>query len=458
MENFCFLDKALDILETIDECKELCEKLKEFPKFNIERKNYYYHSLSYFEEKAKKNEEYKYHLALRYIMNDVVVHEYDIAYGLLLFNFLKQSNNNISKFYLGYLYNLYKDYDKADTIFDCTNNDWCKLELGNRYYKAGEYEEAIEQYELGKDNSFVKKQLAECYMNGLGVKQDSGKGLQLIRESVEDNNPLGENYLGILYSKGLDNLLEKDDNKSIYYLTKSAKNGYWASQKNLYVMLKKQDKISEGLLWYELSTEQLHGKKDCIILCNLYLTVNLDDDKAYQWFVRAYPDEDKSETAYNFYKQFNDKINNDKWLAKAIDDGSNDAKYELYSKENNIDKILELANDGHLQSLNKYGEHLFVNDKYEEAYQYFIKSDTLDAYLNIALCYISGYGVEKDIRKGTNLIETEIEYGNGEAVNILNICNKCLINGKTTTVEIDNVVLNHIITKKNETIESVESK
>ena len=123
------------------------------------------------------------------------------------------------------------------------NNAAALASLGSMYqygkYVETNYREAIRLYkkaiELDPSNSSAKYNLSLIYLNNINDKTNFGKGLKLLQDSADQNNPGAQSELGTAYYMGMYNL-QLDYKKALNLLTKSSNLGYPVAQNNLAVV------------------------------------------------------------------------------------------------------------------------------------------------------------------------------------------------------------------------------
>jgi len=87
------------------------------------------------------------------------------------------------------------------------------------------YYDAFKWFEIAANSGSVeaKAWLGSCYLFGLGVKPDLGRGKDLIEAAANEGNPVGTRFLGLMYRRGI--ALPRDYPKAISLLRKAAEQG-----------------------------------------------------------------------------------------------------------------------------------------------------------------------------------------------------------------------------------------
>ena len=120
-------------------------------------------------------------------------------------------------------------------------------------YKSGNYQQALSLFEAGakKDDPKSTYALGLLYKNGVIVRKDIGRGLNLIMKSANQGFARAQNYLGVTYYDG--NEVEQDYKEAFDWYGKAAVQGYPDAEYNLAVMYglgkgTRQD-FSETIKW-----------------------------------------------------------------------------------------------------------------------------------------------------------------------------------------------------------------
>lgn len=100
---------------------------------------------------------------------------------------------------------------------------------------------------------------AQCCLNGVYVKKDISKGIQLMRQAVKQNYPEALNFMGEAYYYGYEGF-RKDSVESVKWYTKSAKSGCLRGQLMLGDMLFNNGDSLKAIEWWEKASKD--GKKN----------------------------------------------------------------------------------------------------------------------------------------------------------------------------------------------------
>jgi hypothetical protein len=139
-----------------------------------------------------KDEKANYLLGIIYYEGKLVTKNYKIASNY--FTQAQKHNHADSIFMLGEIY--FEENNKIDI---------------ESYKKASDLGSASAQYKLGK-----------LYFDGIHVEKDLKSGISLIEKSAKNNNSDAQYELSNLYFLGQKNLLNKDSEKAMHWLTKAA--------------------------------------------------------------------------------------------------------------------------------------------------------------------------------------------------------------------------------------------
>lgn len=370
-----------------------------------------------------------------------------------------------------------------------SNND--ELTKAEELYISGKTKEAFPIFEKLAENGNARAMyfLGEYYIQGnRGVEKDDEKGKFWRDKGAEAGDPLaklnqGYNYeeeradiMGSVFSEiqqmaesgdiiaqnELSELYlgeypeEEDAEQGIYWLKKSAQNGYWWSQYKLgdcyYMGTGVEDDDSEAVKWYRKSAEQgcIEAKS---MLADCYsngVGINQDYQKAFELYSQIYNEqgtaklisevnsaenyiyssespEFRKEYAFNLLmshsqfdepkiyfligKCFDEGIGTQqnyseavKWYTKAAEQGNMYAQYSL--------GVIYYLGDGVIQNR-------------EKAVEWFKKSaeqGNVYAQNSLGDCYALGEGVEQNYEKAVEWYTKAAEQGNVDAQNALGIC------------------------------------
>jgi TPR repeat protein len=135
------------------------------------------------------------------------------------------------------------------------------LELGDRLFKEGKYDKALDLYTLSAEQGSAEAQnrLGRIYAEGNVVEKNPTKAMDWFRKSAMQGNVAGENNLGYMYE------MQKKYPEALRWYLKSAYHGYAPAQYNLGLLyqygcaekgcgIRKNKKEAEK--WYKKSAEQ----------------------------------------------------------------------------------------------------------------------------------------------------------------------------------------------------------
>ena len=190
----------------------------------------YKHALNWL-EKAGQNDYSKalYTLGEMYLDGEGVEKDFDKAHNYLVK--ASRLNNEKANYLLGMFYYegtlIAKNYKIASKHFTEAakhNHANSIFMLGEINFKENKEQTGIEfckkSSELGSASAQYK--LGKLYFDGIHVKKDLKLGISLIEKSAENNNSDAQYELSKLYFDGQKNLLNKDNEKAMYWLTKAA--------------------------------------------------------------------------------------------------------------------------------------------------------------------------------------------------------------------------------------------
>ncbi len=137
-------------------------------------------------------------------------------------------------------------------------------EEGTRYYKAKDFEKAVELFEEAAKQGFADAQeaLGVCYCNGQGVPQDYKKAVEWYTKAAEQGDADAQCNLGYCYDLGRG--VPQDYEKAVEWYTKAAEQGNAEAQYNLGVCYRfgrgvPQD-YKKAVEWYTKAAEQGYKK------------------------------------------------------------------------------------------------------------------------------------------------------------------------------------------------------
>jgi TPR repeat protein len=270
-----------------------------------------------------------------------------------------------------YIYND-NEQDHADDKAPAGEIDLNGVKIKENYQKALElYYESAE-----KGNAYSQLQLGRMFLLGVGVDRDYEAALEWIQKSAGQGNGEAQAYLGQMYEKGLG--VDRDIRKALELYKKSTEQGNALGQASLAGLYLAgsgvEQNLRAALAWYQKSAQQ--GNDEALAnLGHMYekgLAVNRDIHQAA----------------------------------------------ELYKKSAEQDNAL-----GQLRLGDFYLNGLAVEQNPRKAFSWYQKSAVQDkdpeiaaqAQQRLGAMYCQGNGVGKDLKKGFEFYEKSAKLGNVEA-------------------------------------------
>ncbi len=157
--------------------------------------------------------------------------------------------------------------------------------------KVGKYEEAIKLYKLAAKEGDKEAQyiLGSAYFTGDGLEKDINKSLYWLEKSAKQGLSRAQAFLGFIYENGQG--VEKNIQKALIFNEKAAKQGNANAQNNLASMYYSYEEIpidiKKAKYWYTKAVKQdlLHAK------CNFAGFLNdfwVDEYLSTYWYIQAY--------------------------------------------------------------------------------------------------------------------------------------------------------------------------
>jgi len=140
------------------------------------------------------------------------------------------------------------EYDCYDLI--AYKNTFAQIRLGIVAQAKGKYQEAFQRYSIAQKNGnfYSNALLADLYNKGLGVKQDSDKVIDLLKD-VDEVDPIAAYKLSFHY------IQQKDYADAIELLEFAAQNNVKKAQYNLYKIYDAGEitkiNLDKSRYWYE---------------------------------------------------------------------------------------------------------------------------------------------------------------------------------------------------------------
>ena len=139
--------------------------------------------------------------------------------------------NSMASLKLGIFYADFKDYEKASKYLQSSKemgNYYANLPLAYLYFQgSGVKKDTNKSLELLKQSASKDAnaafQLSKFYLKGIGIKQDTKKGLDYLIKAANKNMFAAQKQLTIIYSKALYSV-KKDEVKAKYWQEKANSN------------------------------------------------------------------------------------------------------------------------------------------------------------------------------------------------------------------------------------------
>lgn len=342
------------------------------------------------------------------------------------------------------------DYDKAMTLYHRANALGYPLaanNIGALYDDMGEPEKSVEWFEQGirQDDKRATINLGRFYLLGIGVGQDTFKGMQMLEKYDDDGFVLyllAQVYDGVIgygvpinYPKALEYYLLAEKNKqdlpnkdlmtlynnlgTLYNAHEDIPTNYVEAQK----YLTKAAEMGFPHAMYGLAN--LHGFKG-------------DKKQAFKWYLKAA--ENGLIDAYyyvgNAYKR-GEGVQQDsqkalKWLELAAEFQMRDAAWELakiYQEGlGNVPQNLEKAQAFYLlakesgenveRSIQQLQSRLAVRDDFDALLKR-AKEGNLEAQKDLAMAYVRGDEIEQNYEEAFKWYKAAAEQGDADAQNSL---------------------------------------
>ncbi len=282
--------------------------------------------------------------------------------------------------------------------------EWFRL--GLNAYNLKNYAEAVKWFRKAAEQGDADAQfnLAVCYENGEGVRQDFAEAVKWYCKAAEQGNAAAQNNLG-----------------ECYYYGRSVAQDY-----------------AEAVKWYSMAAEQGNASAQFnLALC--YLNgkgVKQDNAEAVKWFRKAAEQGDAG-AQFNLALCYEDGegVRQDnaeavKWYLKAAEQGDARAQFNLawcyvngkgvrQDNEEAVKWYRKAAEQGHAGAQNnlgfRYRNGKGVKQDNAEAVKWYRKAAEqghADAQNNLGFCYENGKGVRQDNAEAVKWFRKAAEQGN----------------------------------------------
>lgn len=377
-------------------------------------------------------------------------HIYDLAISCFE-KVVAATNDAEALLYIGFCYEgqdgddeSIRDYEKAITWYRKAaekGNARAQNVMGNRYYNGKcveqNYVEAVKWYRKAAAQGWVFAQftLGACYEKGMGVGQDFAKAVEWYTKAAEQGHAGAQNNLGNCYLNGRG--VAQNMGEAFNWYTKAAENGDEVAQYNLGWCYREgtgvETDYAKAIEWYTKAAEQGYTNAQCVL--GLYYDgmseeswgTSEDFAKAEEWYLKAanqgdmrgqyrlgwlYSCHSGLETGRIIVNNTNNAI---KWLTEAANQGEADAMENLgsiYGELCDLDGIggFDIHSIDDLSVFDACSLSVEWYKKYLETRKdwptgiYWTTS-----VLHLARCYQKGDGVEKNLEKARECLESGLK-------------------------------------------------
>lgn len=313
--------------------------------------------------------------------------------------------------------------------------------LGHRYRDGRgvgqNYVEAVKWYRKSAAQGWVSAQvnLGVCYEKGIGVGQDFAKAVEWYTKAAEQGHAGAQNNLGNCYLNGRG--VAQNMGEAFNWYTKAAENGEKVAQYNLGVCYREglgvETDYAKAIEWYTKAAEQGYTDAQCVL--GLYYDDVSEESwgpsgdfaKAEEWYLKAanqgaIDGQYRLGWLYNCYSGLrtgriivNNTNNAIKWLTEAANQGEADAMENLgyiYGALCDLDGIggFDIHSIDDLSVFDACSLSVEWYKKYLETRKdwptgiYWTTS-----VLHLARCYQKGDGVEKNLEKARECLESGLK-------------------------------------------------
>ena len=316
------------------------------------------------------------------------------------------------------------------------------------FYKNAQYDSAYQYF----NESFQKgSRQAELYLgmmlrNGLGVRKDAPRALQIMRKFALSNKH-AMFYTGEMYYFGEGTAVNKDSARVYFELV----NLYGGNPKAwAYIAIDYLGNDNEEALWRLRKSADKGVDYAKFLLGKIFYYgsygIEKDFDEALKWLVpvsklSSYAKESNRILGWIYYGRTN-YVSSFQHFLTAAENGDRDSQYlvsVLYSEgkgtQQNTVKAFgwyrKAADAGHAMAQNNLGncfeKGLGTEKDLVAARQWYLKAadqNVPQAQYNLARIYGMGLGIEKDETKSRHYLQKAADQGYTDAINTLNQLNK----------------------------------
>lgn len=323
------------------------------------------------------------------------------------------------------------------------------FEEAERLVRQGNFERAIEQYEIAANAGSVEAEylIADTICDKYFFEKDieltdssmtelSGKVIKYYTLAAEHGHPAAQYVLGALYSDGY--VLEQNDAKAAEWFEKSAEQGHPRAQYELGQCYNDGCGVEQNkdvaLEWYEKSAEQ--GDPDAQLKYVLYGPTTDDYLEKRTRFLIESAEHDNPMAQFLLGSAYHcgEGVEQDsekaiEWYEASAEQGLSGAIYRLGEcylngdgVERDIDKAIlyftEAADKEHTGAMNRLGDCYLhgwgVEENEKTAFEYYKQAGDLEdpeGMYNEFHCYYIGWGVDENINTAIDLLNTAADLG-----------------------------------------------
>lgn len=332
-----------------------------------------------------------------------------------------------------------------------------RLKRGISYYEDGAFDKACNILLPLANKGYAKAQLiiGDCYADGNGFIIDTEEAVKWYRLAADQELPEAQHRMYKCYREGIG--IDCNVANAAKWCRRAADAGYEEAMHDMGVMYISgtgvEQNYKSSFKWFRKGAECGHPM--CLYkfgICYKYgLGVEKDEDEAMKWQNKAVDkwremakngNTDAMVQIAKLYEE-GDVVELDKeeavnWYRKGADNGNEIAQFKLascYHRGEGIEedqeesakwmkKVAEKTKNGEYQWVmgRYYQEGWGVQKDSVEAVKWFAraaKKGYAEAKYFLAMCYLNGDGVEKDLEKGEDILEEAVQEGNKKAEKLL---------------------------------------
>jgi TPR repeat protein len=304
-------------------------------------------------------------------------------------------NHSKSLYQLGIMYkngeNIEKDSKKSLELFQKSEEPESFFEIGLYYLNEEKNEKQALEYFLkasGMDNKESHFQLAKFHMQGKIIEKNEKKAFDLFQKSKTKESFY---FLGRFYLEGI--LVEIDEKVAFEYFLKSAKENHTESQ-------------------FEVGNCYKQG-----------IGVELNENESLKWLKKS-ASKGHAESSFLVALETEDEDEKSKYYEISANKGHIEAQYclAMYLEDENPQEsmrwMLEAALNNHSGALFQCGLQYEINEEFEQAFEFFMKSaqqDNVDAIPIVASYFENGVLAPVDVSTAIKWYKKGVEMGSKES-------------------------------------------